>query len=144
MDEERINILDYNYSFWTKAIEVSIIALIILTPLAFYPYLIRNFNPAKELVFEILIIIGFAFWAFRALDKERIKFAPSPLNLPILSFMAICIFSLFWSDSPFISLIELPLFLAGPILYFVVINNIYHKRQIDNILNAILIIGALL
>ena len=144
MDKEKINILNYNYSFWTKAIEISTIALIISTPLVFCPYLIRNFNPAKELVFEILVITGLTFWAFRALDKERIKFAPSPLNLPILSFMAICIFSLFWSDSPFISLIELPLFLAGPILYFITINNIYDKRQIEHLLNTILIIGALL
>lgn len=144
MEQKKINSNGYQNSFYTKAIEIIVITLVILTPLVFYPYLIRNFNPAKELVFEILIIIGFVFWVFRALDKERIKFAPSPLNLPILSFMVICIFSLFWSDSPMVSLLELPLFLTGPILYFVVINNIYHRRRIDNILNAILIIGALL
>ena len=144
MEYKETTVLCHEKSIWTKAIEISTIALIILTPLAFYPYLIRNFNPAKELVFEILIIIGFAFWVFKALDKEQIKFAPSPLNLPILSFMVICIFSLFWSDSPFISLIELPLFLAGPILYFITINNIYDKRQIEHLLNTILISGALL
>jgi O-antigen ligase/Tfp pilus assembly protein PilF len=144
MEQKEINSNSYQNSFYTKAIEIIVITLVILTPLVFCPYLIRNFNPAKELVFEILTIIGLTFWAFRALDKERIKFSSSPLNLPILSFMVICVFSLFWSDSPFISLIELPLFLTGPILYFVVINNIYHKKQIDNILNAILIIGALL
>jgi O-antigen ligase/Tfp pilus assembly protein PilF len=144
MEKNEINSNSYQNSFYTKSIEATIIALVILTPLVFCPYLIRNFNPAKELVFDILAIAGLTFWAFRALNKEWIKFTPSPLNLPILSFMVICIFSLFWSDSPFISLIELPLFLTGPILYFVVINNIYHKRQIDNILNAILVIGALL
>jgi len=144
MEQKEINSNNYQNSFYTKSIEIIVITLAILTPLVFCPYLIRNFNPAKELVFEILTIAGLTFWAFRALNKERIKFTPSPLNLPILSFILICIFSLFWSDSPFISLIELPLFLTGPILYFIVINNIYHERQIDNILNVILIIGALL
>ena len=144
MEQNEINSNGYQNSFYTKAIEIIVITLVILTPLVFCPYLIRNFNPAKELVFEILAIIGLTFWAFRALGKERIKLTPSPLNLPILSFMVICVFSLFWSDSPFITLIELPLFLAGPILYFVVINNINNKRQINHILTTILIIGALL
>jgi O-antigen ligase/Tfp pilus assembly protein PilF len=144
MEKKEINSNGYKNSFYSKAIEIIVIVLVILTPLVFWPYLMRNFNPVKELVFEILSIVGMTFWAFRALSKERIKFISSPLNLPILSFMVICILSVFWSDSPFISLIELLLFLAGPILYFVVINNIYHKKQIDNILNAILIIGALL
>lgn len=144
MEQKEINSNSYQNFFYTKVIEIIVIVLVTLTPLVFCPYLIRNFSPAKELVFEILVIAGLTFWAFRALSKERIKLTPSPLNLPILSFMVICVFSLFWSDSPFITLIELPLFLAGPILYFVIINNIYHKRQVDNILNVILIIGALL
>ena len=144
MENENVMTNKYSFSFYAKAIEMIVITLVILTPLVFYPYLMRNFNPAKELVFEILTIVGLTFWAFRALGKERIKFTPSPLNLPILSFMVICIFSLFWSDNPSISLFELPLFLTGPILYFVTINNLYHKRQIDNILTVILVIGALL
>jgi O-antigen ligase/lipoprotein NlpI len=144
MIEEEVTLLKNNQLIWTKAIEITIIALIILTPLAFYPYLVRNFNPAKELVFEILIIIGFAFWAFKALDRERIKFDPSPLNLPVLSFMAICILSLFCSDSPMVSLLELPLFLAGPILYFIVVNNIRDEHQINRLFIPLLILSSLL
>lgn len=143
VDQKEISLSGYNKSIWTKAIEVTIIALIILTPLAFYPYLIRMFNPAKELVFEVLVIIGLSFWGFRILSKEEIKFSHTPLGLPILSFIAICVLSLLWSSSPFISLKELALFLAGPLLYFIVTNNINDEQQINYIINALLIIGSL-
>lgn len=130
-------------SFWIKAIEATIIALIISVPLFFYPYIIDIFNPVKGLIFEILVILGMMFWGFKVLDKEQAKIISFPLNFPILSFVAICALSLLWSDSPFVSLKELPLFLSGPLLYFIVVNNIYDKLQINRILNAILIVGGL-
>ena len=144
MGNRKINVLDYNYSFWNNAIEATIIILIILTPLAFYPYLVRIFNPAKELAFNILVIIGLAFWGFKIIQQEKLKFNSSPLNLPILSFMIVCTLSVLWSDSPFVSLKELPLFLAGPLLYFIINNNIiYDKQKINRILNVLLFVGTL-
>jgi len=143
MEQKEINMPDHSGSFWNKAIEISVIALVILTPLAFYPYLVRIFNPAKELIFEFLVIICLMLWGFKILEKEEVKFVPSILNLPIFSFIAICILSIIWSNSLFVSLQELPLFLAGPLLYFIVINNIDNEQQINRILNISLIIGGL-
>jgi O-antigen ligase len=144
MDKEKVNVLDYDYSFWTKAIEISVIALIISTPLAFYPYLVRIFNPPKELAFNILVIIGLMLWFLKMTAKEEFKIVSTSLNLPTLSFMAICILSLLWSNSPMVSLLELPLFLAGPILYFIVVNNVHGKHQINRLLTLLLIISSLL
>lgn len=143
MKQKEINVSDYNKSIWTKAIEASIIALVVLVPIAFYPYCITVFIPAKEVTAEVLIVLGLMFWGFKMVSEEKLKFTTSFLDLPILSFMAICIFSLFWSNNPFVSLKELPLFLAGPLLYFIITNNINNKRQIDRILNVLLIIGGL-
>ena len=144
MIEEEIALSKNNQLIWTKAIEITIIALVILTPFAFYPYLMRIFNPAKELIFEILVIIGMMFWGFKIVNAKKYKLRPSSFNFPIISFIAICILSILWSDSPMVSLKELPLFLAGPLLYFITINNIYHKSQVEHLINAILIIGTLL
>jgi len=143
MVQKEVNISNNSNSFWTRAIEYSIIALVILIPLAFYPYCITVFLPAKEMVAEVLIVLALMFWGFKILSKEEFKFAYTPLNIPILSFIAICILSLIWSNSFFVSLKELPLFLAGPLLYFVVTNNISDERQIRRILNVLLIIGSL-
>ncbi|GAI76117.1 unnamed protein product, partial [marine sediment metagenome] len=143
MEQKEINIPNQPGSIWTKAIEASIITLIVLVPIVFYPRCIDVFNPAKGLTAEYLVIIGLMFWGFNILKKEELKIVLNPLNLPILSFIIICLLSLTWSDSPFITLKELPLFLAGPLLYFIIANNIYNEWQINRIIGAVLIIGTL-
>ena len=146
MEQKEINLpkVSDEKSIWTNAIEVTIIALIILTPLVFYPYLVRIFNPPKELVFNILVIVGLMFWKLKMVNKEEVKITHTPLNLPVLAFMVICTLSLLWSNSPMVSLLELPLFLAGPILYFIVVNNIKDDDQINRLLTPLLIISSLL
>jgi O-antigen ligase/Tfp pilus assembly protein PilF len=144
MEYKETNMIRQNHSLWNNAIEVVIIALLILTPLVFYPYLVRIFNPPKELTFNILVIISLMLWKLKMVSKEEVKITRTPLNLPILTFMAICVLSLLWSDSPMVSLLELPLFLVGPILYFVIANNIKSKRQVNCLLTSLLIISSLL
>ena len=144
MEQKEINFSTRDYKFlWTKAIEISVIALIVLVPIVFYPRCIDVFNPTKEITAELLVIIGLMFWGLRMINKEEIKFISTPLNLPILSFIAICVLSLIWSNSFFVSLKELPLFLAGPLLYFIIVNNLNSEKQINHILNIMLIIGGL-
>jgi len=57
--------------------------LAVLVPIAFHPRCHTTFAPAKEFIFEALVIIGLMFWAFKMVSKEDIKFTPSPLNLPL-------------------------------------------------------------
>ena len=143
MEQEELTLPEFNQSIWTKAIEASIIALVVLVPIAFYPRCMDVFLPIKEFIFEILVVISLMFWCFRIINQERFNFIRSPLDFPILSFIAICILSLIWSNSPMVSLKELPLFLAGPLLYFIITNNINNEQQINRILDVILIIGGL-
>ena len=144
MEQKEIGISKNSVSFFTNAIEVVTIALLISTPLVFYPYLVRIFNPPKELAFNILVIVGLMLWFLKMTAKEEVKITRNPLNLPVLVFMAICPLSLLWSNSPMVSLLELPLFLAGPILYFIVVNNIKNEHQINRLLTTLLIISSLL
>ena len=143
MEQKEINIPSHPSSIWSKTIEAIIIAMIVLIPTIFYPRAINIFHPIKTLTFSLLVIIGLMFWGFNILKKEKFKIISNPLNIPVLSFVIICVLSLIWSDSPFISLKELPLFLAGPLLYFIVVNNIHDKKQINRIISATLIIGGL-
>ena len=143
MEQKEINISNNPDSFWTGAIEISIIALVILVPVIFYPRLVRIFGPPKELTFEILVIMCLMFWTLKMISQEKIKFIHSPLDFSIIAFMTICIFSLMWSNTPFVSLKELPLFLTGPLLYFIITNNINYNKRINHILSVMLIIGGL-
>jgi len=129
--------------FWENAIGTTICLLVILVPLVFYPFCITVFLPAKELIFELLVVIALMLWGLKIISKEKLSFNHSPLNLPILSFLSIGVISLFWSNSFMVSLKELPLFLAGPFLYFIILNNINNEQQINRILNAALLIGSL-
>jgi len=84
------------------------------------------------------------FWSLKTINREEIKFTSTPLNLPVISFVAICTLSLIWSDTFFTSLKELPLFLSGPLLYFVIVNNIRGEKQVSRIISAVIIVGAAL
>lgn len=143
MQQNEINVNNYQNPFLLKAIELIIIAMVALVPIVFYPHCITVFLPAKELLAEILIILGLMFWALRMIDSEQIRFNSASLNLPVAIFMGICVLSLIWSNNFIVSLKELPLFLTGPLLYFVVTNNISNKQQVNRILNALIIVGSL-
>jgi len=143
VQQKELNLTKDNVSLWTKAIEATIIALVVLVPIVFYPRCITLFIPPKEAVTEVLVLLALMFWGLKMISREEIKFTSMPLNLPVLSFITICVLSLIWSNSFFVSLKELPLFLAGPLLYFVITNNICAERQISRILNILLIVGGL-
>jgi len=138
------NLPNHPGSFHSKAIEITVLALALLVPIAFHPRCFTTFAPAKEFTFEALVIIGLMFWAIKIISREEIKFTSTPLNLPILSFIAICTLSLIWSNTFFTSLRELPHFLAGPLLYFVIVNNIRDEKQISRIISAVLVVGTAL
>ncbi len=144
MSRKKVNLANHHSSFYSKAVEITIIALAVLVPIAFHPWCYTTFVPAKQFTFAALVIIGLMFWAIKMVSRDEIKFTPTPLNLPILSFIAICTLSLIWSDTFFTSLKELPLFLPGPLLYFVIVNNIKNEKQISRIISAVLIVGAVL
>ncbi|MHC2995214.1 MAG: O-antigen ligase family protein [Candidatus Atribacteria bacterium] len=144
MARKKINLSNHSISFHIKAIEITVIALALLVPVVFHPRCYTHFASAKEFTFEALVIIGLMFWALKMISREEIKFASTPLNFPILSFIAICILSLIWSDTFFISLKELPLFLAGPLLYFIIVNNIRGEKQINRIIATVVLIGTAL
>ena len=143
MGNRKINVLDYNYFFYTNAIEASVISLVVLVPIVFSPRCITLFIPPKEAIMQVLVLLALMFWGLKMVSREEFKFTSTPLNFPVLSFITICTLSLMWSNNFFVSLKELPLFLAGPLLYFAVTNNIYAERQISRILNILLIVGGL-
>ena len=110
MEYKKTDLISQKNIFWEKATEISIFLLIILVPLVFYRHCTDMFFPVKELVFEVLVVFLLMIWGFKIINSKKFIITRSPLDFPILSFMAICILSLFWSNSFPISLKELPFF----------------------------------
>jgi len=143
LEEKKLALSGYNQSIWINAIEILIIVLITLVSIAFYPHCIPVFSPIKETIAEVLVVIGLMFWGIKLLEEGKFKFVNSPLNIPLLIFISVSFLSLVWSNAVYVSLQELPLFLIGPFLYFIVINNIYREQQINHILIILLILGGI-
>ena len=136
--------LNYNIqSFYIKSIKIIILSLITLVPIIFYLNCIDEYNPIKEATAGVLIVIGLMLWGLNITNQKNFHFANHSLNLPILSYMIICLLSLIWSDSLTVSIKELPLFLMGPCLYFIVVNNLNYPKHVEQILTTIFIIGGL-
>jgi O-antigen ligase/Tfp pilus assembly protein PilF len=143
MEQKKINISTHQDYFYINAVEITIIALVVLVPITFYRHCITLFIPPKEAMTAVLVLLACMFWILKMIDWSEIKFASTPLNFPILSFIILCLLSLIWSDNFFVSFKELPLFLAGPLLYVIVINNINNQRQINRILTITLTVAGL-
>jgi len=143
VQQKELNLTKNNVSLWANAIEASIIALVVLVPTIFSLRCITLFIPPKEAIMQVLVLLALMFWGLKMVSREEFKFSSTPLNFPLLSLITICTLSLIWSNNFFVSLKELPLFLAGPLLYFAVTNNIYAERQTSRILNILLIVGGL-
>ena len=143
MINKEITLPEDSQAIWTKTIETSIIVLVILVSIAFYPHCIPVFSPIKETIAEVLVVIGLMFWGIKLLEDGKFKFVNSPLNIPILIFISVFFLSLIWSDAVYVSLQQLPLFLVGPFLYFIIINNIRREQQINRILTILLILGGI-
>jgi len=127
--------LNYNtQSFYIKSIEIIILSLITVIPIVFYLHCIDEYNPIKEAVAGVLVVIGLMLWGLNMTNQKNFHFVNHSLNLPILSFMIICLL---------VSIKELPLFLMGPCLYFIIINNLNYPQHVDRILTVIFIIGGL-
>ena len=144
MNKEQSFLIKYHKDYWNKYIEIVILALIVLVPLIFYPRCRYAFSPVKEAIAETLVVICLMFWGLKMISQKDFRFSRSLLDLPILSFMFICLLSLFWSVSFFVSLKELPLFLVGPGLYFIITNNITEEPQIKRFLKILLIVSSIL
>ena len=143
MKKKELNLAKDNVSPWTNAIEATIIALVVLVPTVFSTHCITLFIPPKEAIMQVLVLLALMFWGLKMVSKEEFKFTSTPLNFPLLSFIIICTLSLMWSNNFFVSLKELPLFLAGPLLYFIIVNNVSGQEQINRILTITLIVGGL-
>jgi O-antigen ligase/Flp pilus assembly protein TadD len=130
-------------SFYFKSIEIIILSLIVIIPIVFYLHCMDEYNPIKEATAGVLIVIGLMLWGLNIINQKNFHFVNLSLNLPIFCFIIICLLSLIWSNNLTMSIKELPLFLMGPCLYFIIINNLNYPKHVDKILTVIFIIGGL-
>lgn len=122
-----------------KIIKVGLRVLFFFSPLIFWLSARHLFTLTKETFFHLLILIIVAAWLIKMIQTGELKFVRTPLDLPIVAFILMAEVSLLNSPSIQVSLRDLYRIIAVALLYFVLVNNIRTRRDVDVLLTAILI-----
>jgi O-antigen ligase len=132
-------------SEWDEGIYIILILIIVTIPLIFYRYSIPTFTPVKELSLQLLVLLGLTMWALKVItigNPVKAYWHLNSLNKPILLFLLFGCLSLIWTINIYNSILALPLFIAGPILFYIITNSIQKKEKIERLLLLIIIIGS--
>ncbi len=139
--ENTISIIEVEETEWDKIIFIILAALTIILPLIFFDYSIPAFTPIKDLSLQILSFLGLTIWTLKMITAESISWRVSSLDKPLFLYLLWGCLSLSWSINIYNSILFLPLFLAGPIIFFIVNNSIREQKIIGRLLLMIIIIG---
>ncbi|NLL62109.1 MAG: tetratricopeptide repeat protein [Candidatus Atribacteria bacterium] len=135
-------IIDNHCLKWDKCVFLILLLNVILLPIAFYPYSIPVFDPIKNLIFQLTALIGLAFILLRVVFFEEYHLKKSSLDVFVFIYILYMISSLFWTINVQRTILALPFFLAGPIVYFLVTNSMYRQKDIHILLFVIVIMGT--
>ncbi|PIS39750.1 MAG: hypothetical protein COT33_00335 [Candidatus Nealsonbacteria bacterium CG08_land_8_20_14_0_20_38_20] len=124
-----------------KIIKLSLSLLVFLAPLFWLPFSFEAFEFNKQYLLFFLVSLAFFAWLAKMVlvDKE-IRFRRTPLDIPILLFLAVAILSAIFSVDKFSSIFGFyGRFSDGLIgllglgaMYFLITNNVVVKSQILN------------
>lgn len=122
-----------NNNIYEKFILTNLKLLILFTSLFAYKY-VYNFKINQEVSLKLFTILLSIIWIIKIINNNEYSFEKIRLNLPILIFIFLMTISLLRSQSFMVSLNDYIIFLFYFFIYFLIINNIYHKAQFDSLI----------
>jgi O-antigen ligase/Tfp pilus assembly protein PilF len=141
-NEDNLIINKKKSSDWDEGIFIILAVMIILIPVVFYPYCIPVFDTAKNLVFQLLALVAFVLLTLKFIAAERLPRIKTSSDIPILIYLFFGSLSLIWSINIYHSIMALPLFLAGPVIYFVASKSLKEQKKIDLLFVVIISVGT--
>ncbi|MDD3656684.1 MAG: O-antigen ligase family protein [Atribacterota bacterium] len=133
-----------SYTEWDEGIFIILIAIIVILPVIFYRYSIPNFAPIKELSLQICVVLSLTMWALKMITTESIYWQESSLDKPIFLYLLVGCLSLIWSINIYQSILAIPLFIAGPLLFYIITNSIQQQKKIEGLLLILIIVGLVM
>ena len=130
--------------------------IIILISAAFIPFSLPT-GTESRLVISLVATAGFfGIWLMNMITiKKRISLEPSPLNLPILAFMAVTLISLLWSNIfrdalvltwgsfPFVQAASAFVMIMLPTALLIVSNHIKTKQTLKILIGIMIVAGVI-
>lgn len=117
--------------------QVFLILMLIFTPIARGAVRIWAFAPVEILVLCILLLC-----TFRAASSSQINIRRTPLDIPILLFLAVFLITTFNSRYLYTSVMELVRLSSLAIIFYIVVNFINEEKRIKRLINVILGVGT--
>jgi putative inorganic carbon (HCO3(-)) transporter len=100
------------------------------------------FSPWSIAGAQTMLILGLSFWLIKMLLGGRLDFIHTPLNLPILLYVAAMVISVIFSPLKLNSIMSLKeewLLLV----FFLVVNNIREEEEVEKLLTILIFVSAL-
>ena len=94
----------------------------------------------KAAAIQIGVLFLFAAWVIRNFDDLR--FAKTPLNLPVLAFILWSLASIIWASNRYEVFTRWSQWFACALVFFLVVNN-FDKKKCVQLLNAMVVVGFL-
>jgi O-antigen ligase/Tfp pilus assembly protein PilF len=142
-DKNNVTVKQRNTSEWDEGIFIVLVLTVILIPVIFYPYCIPIFKPIKQLAFQLFTLLILVLFLLKLIASEKLTWYKTGLDIPVLFYLIFGSLSLIWTVNIYHSVTALPLFLAGPILYYIVSQSIKKQKYIDRLLFIIIAVGTI-
>ncbi|MDD4363741.1 MAG: O-antigen ligase family protein, partial [Atribacterota bacterium] len=142
--KENMNQRKNKISLWDESIIAVLAAIVIFIPIIFYPYCIPAFDPIKNTVLQLLALLGLGIFVLKNIYTEKFSFEKKPVDKIIFLYLLYGSISLIWSVNIYHSIIAWPLFLAGPILYFLSSNTVKKQPNLNFLVLIILYSGTIM
>ncbi|MEW6620519.1 MAG: tetratricopeptide repeat protein [bacterium] len=137
--------------FCDKVIRAMVIILVIIIPTFFWLPLYDTFDLAKLTLMYSLNLVILAMWLIKAIASKETKLMRTPLDIPILAYLAINILVTLTSVSPTISLFGFYKRYEGlfPItsyifLYYVVVNFMNTPKLVNRLIKAMILTSTII
>jgi len=110
-----------------------IMALVVLSPLVFFPSLINLYRLPKTAFISLIVTALIWLWFFLTVqEKERL--AAFPLALPAILYLGISVLSLVNAANPYEGIFALSQEAVYIFLFWIVVNHVRSREKIENIL----------
>lgn len=129
------------YSEWDEGVFYILAGINVIVPVIFCPFSIPKFAPIKELSLQILVLLGFTMCSLKMISTGRTCWQSNNLDKPVFLYLLFGCISLIWTINIYNSILAIPLFIAGPILFYIITNSVQEQKIIDRLLLLIIFVG---
>ncbi len=132
-------------------IKFGIILIAFVTPLLFAPFTVDIFEFPKQVFLYTLVLILLLAWLFKFILEGQVKISKTPLDLPILLFLAVYVVSTIFAPIKYTALLGifgrfhggLISILAYILLYYIVVSNLKTLKDVASLVWAFILSGSI-